>query len=577
MEDVLWDYYKSNRFIDCEVSVDINGAERRWGLHKVVLAANSSYFDSHFTLMSEQAGDLSQVLVKLPFPSQVTRVFDDIVPYLYNRNIQSDIPLEDTVPLLVLAALLGMDSLSTKLFHALRQLSSAPSECVAVLSLLTDQWLKDLDSVVCKAALGAAINHHAMAIAVKGAREAAANCQALHKHCIGILVPSLADLRLEDLPPESLLSILQHPSSQDAKTTSSLISKYLIKKEPASLSDNLFSQLCLHVTNIPPVDLTAMLKLAIERKENSLIKKCLTAASDACDKVEGIDPDLLDVLASGAGIGRKRKREDSDRESKNSSETPHPGQVPKGSPDSRSDSQRSSAPLILSPQEQEKVIPLLTGGSDVLFGTLQERGGALEEEEHEETEALDAALTMSQSQDGAGMSMVLERLHRAMASHRKKRKVMCTNAILETRVQVHAKAEQVRSYCSEMWSSVEDTFASLCDELNTMSAEVRADAEAKVKVIEELRAKCDTLEDEVYATQQRCTEIDNLLAKVKTHTTDRIEAAGDCSKQVVTFLKTDIENSIDALETKLNNVADKNTGALKRLSALLATELSMDS
>eukprot|EP01064_Diplonema_japonicum_P022570 TRINITY_DN3253_c0_g1_i2.p1 TRINITY_DN3253_c0_g1~~TRINITY_DN3253_c0_g1_i2.p1 ORF type:complete len:583 (+),score=134.01 TRINITY_DN3253_c0_g1_i2:1289-3037(+) len=581
MDDVLWEYYKGCRFVDCEI-VDGADAERKWGCHRVVLAANSSYFDALFApeqvvqeaqdTQGSVIGTLSQAIVRLPFPQQATHVFGDIVSYLYNQSVQNDIPLEDTVPLLVLAALLGMDGLSVKLYNALMQLSSSPTECVAVLSLLTDQWLKDLDSVVCKAALSASINHQAMAVAVRGAREAAVRCKALHKHCVGTLVPSLTDLCLEELPPESLLSILQH-STQDAATTSSLVSKYIIKKEASSVPDNVFSQLCLHVTNIPAVDLTSILKVAIERKEGTLIKKCLSAASDAYDKVDGLDNELLNVLDSG-GLKRKRSPDSSEKESKDSSHVAIPPNKERESQGASDTSQTSSAPLVSSSPDK---LPQLTGGSDVLFGgTLQEKGFEEEDEEEKEKEAIDAVLTMSQSQDCAGVQKVMERLHTAMASHRKKRKVICKNTIIETKTEVYHKVEHVRKHCSELWSGVEDTLGAMMDELANMTAAVKKDVEGKTVVLEELRQKCDGLEEEVLTSKQQCAFVDDFLQKIRMHTSSQIQAAGHCSKQLVTTLKEDADSAVSELEKKLNNVADKNTGALKRLSALLASELSMD-
>eukprot|EP01063_Lacrimia_lanifica_P015426 TRINITY_DN22197_c0_g1_i1.p1 TRINITY_DN22197_c0_g1~~TRINITY_DN22197_c0_g1_i1.p1 ORF type:complete len:717 (+),score=241.65 TRINITY_DN22197_c0_g1_i1:30-2180(+) len=716
MEGVLWGYFKTGRFVDCHVSGTGGGGREVWGCHRVVLAANSAYFDAYLSAADAAAGALgtaptpAPAAVHLPFPPAIVDAFGDVVPYLYDQRIETDIPLARTIPLLVLTCLLEVEPLTERLFSGLKKMCAGGVECAAVLALLASHPVARVEDALCAKAVagtpgatasptegrptpsqpgGTPVPYQAVAVALNGVRRANEVCGALYDHCVTALVPQLHRLwqegEMRSLPPGPLLSVLQHPEATQRlgrDETSALVTKYLLCREASSASavpDHLFSQLCLHVTDVPAVDITSLLKLAVQRNETSLLKRCMSAAVDAqaWESTPGLKTAVLDAFRVGvapsptdgmmmmsppkpavtdgkssytqAGYGRDRtKPGDADgaaslapsckrrKVALLTTPLPCPPLGPDDDEDDDAPPQATLAPscALFGTQQASacgtprplEAFPATPGGAKVPASKAcasagrggdavplsSESGGesidlsrceapppgsatlgqsaafALDDQEFDDALAKTVE-SLSQrpaaADDGGGggapaqaphISGVLKRLHGAMVAHRARRKQMCEGVIADVHTALERKAEYTAAHCDELWAGVAAQQDAKQEFFAAAVAGVEDECRAATATAAAVRRSLDGLDERLAATAAECRQLRELLARSHQHSAQQLHAAGASTQHLLGALRDDAEASLSAMGRQLDSVADKNSTALKRLSALLASELALD-
>ena len=569
-DGAFWVFYKEARFVDCTV---VAGAGS-WECHKAVLAASCSFFD--LALEGASACASTPHTLTLPFPEEACMAFDDVLPYLYTPEREADVKLQSTVPMLVLSALLGMNSLAQRLHDAMLAMAAVPLQCAAVMSLLVNPWLRSLEVNLGAMAVDSGLPHDALAVASAGARFATKLCDSLHDWCTAALQPMLPSLDVDQLDPEIMLSLLRHPSAQSH--ASDMASKYIMQRDTSSIPDATFSQLAGHVQEVSSGDVPGMLQLAIRRKEASLISRCLSAASErgGSDSAE-LDSVLLSLMGGDKVatpiLNNPHETPESSRKRKSTDCLSDP---PRRSPNTRSPLTSSTSPSVgvllsqIHPQKDAEE-------GDPLFGSLHDTATARwgDDNDDEEETAMEALVTQSQG-DGSGMQAALERLGTILTSHRARRKALCRDAVADTRSAMQVKGELLADRCRVLWTGVEEHAVMMSEHVSQEVERLRSDAREKLASVAQMRSMCDAMEAEVGVLLQRGDDMQELAAKATAHNKAQIRSAGDCSQRLVSVLKADYDSSAKVLEQRLTHATDRNGGALLKLSSLLAKELSME-
>ena len=315
----MWEHFRRGLYADCAVVA----GRRGWSCHRIVLSSRSAFFEAAFAehracaasaaqspgggstsagggapttpadvFSSSGSSSQGHPVVRLPFPEEACAAFDDLLPYLYDPEMRCNVDLDRAVPLLVLAALVGMPALCARLTVSLLDAAAAsPAVCAAALAYLTAPWL------------AAAAGDDARPFA----RDAERRCRLVRGECGRLLLPCLEQggaEAVEKLPGPTLVPLLRHPATRAA----------LLRALPL-VSEEAFALVSAQVQDegVPAGCAGALLPIAVRRCDKALAACCLSAmpgpkkrpfddgsAADAVDRFDESLPaaQLMDPLPS---------------------------------------------------------------------------------------------------------------------------------------------------------------------------------------------------------------------------------------------------------------------------------------
>eukprot|EP01062_Namystynia_karyoxenos_P066318 TRINITY_DN60285_c0_g1_i1.p1 TRINITY_DN60285_c0_g1~~TRINITY_DN60285_c0_g1_i1.p1 ORF type:complete len:695 (+),score=246.79 TRINITY_DN60285_c0_g1_i1:80-2086(+) len=202
--------------------------------------------------------------------------------------------------------------------------------------------------------------------------------------------------------------------------------------------------------------------------------------------------------------------------------------------------------------------------------------GAEEEEEDDEGGVEMLRHALSQASQSQGVHSVLGKLQEALATHRKRRRDEASDAIREAMRASTLSSQLVVRHCSAAWAEAAQGCEGAATQLRAQLEATVQRTQAAEQEVAEVRARAEAAAGEIDSLRKQCAALSSSMELLRTHSRQQMAAAAEANTNLVAALRDDLSGRARALEQRLSAVADRNSGALRRLSSLLAKELTAD-